>query len=144
MPAIRTLHAAPPFDELRDLAAAASTDDPALRESVAAIVRDVATRGDDALLEYTARFDRLEVAHASALRVGADELAEAADAIEPELLGLAARRRIQHPRLPREAARARLPGPARGRERARASAWRRCAAWGSTSRADALRIRRPC
>jgi len=86
MPAIRTLHVRPPFDELRALAAAASTDDPALRESVAAIVRDVATRGDDALLEYTARFDRLEVPHASALRVGADELAAAADAIEPELL----------------------------------------------------------
>ena len=86
MPAIRTLHAAPPFHELRDLAAAASTDDPALRESVAAIVRDVATRGDEALLEYTARFDRLEVSDASALRVGADELAAAADDIEPELL----------------------------------------------------------
>jgi histidinol dehydrogenase len=86
MPAIRTLHVRPPFDELRALAAAASTDDPALRESVAAIVREVASRGDDALLEYTARFDRLEVAHASALRVGADELAAAANAIEPELL----------------------------------------------------------
>ena len=86
MPAIRTLHVAPPFHELRALAAAASTDDPALRESVAAIVRDVAVRGDDALLEYTARFDRLEVADASALRVGADELAAAAHAIDPELL----------------------------------------------------------
>ena len=86
MPAIRTLHVQPPFDTLRALAAAASTDDPALREAVAAIVNDVAARGDDALLEYTRRFDRLEVADASALRVGADELAEAASAIDSALL----------------------------------------------------------
>jgi histidinol dehydrogenase len=86
MPAIRTLHVQPPFDELRALAAAASTDDPALRESVAAIVRDVATRGDDALVEYTRRFDRLDVAEASALRVGVDELEVASRSIDPELL----------------------------------------------------------
>lgn len=86
MPAIRTLHVQPPFDELRALAASASTDDPALRESVAAIVRDVATRGDDALVEYTHRFDRLDVAEASALRVGVDELEAASRAIDPELL----------------------------------------------------------
>ncbi|MBD0319370.1 MAG: histidinol dehydrogenase [Gemmatimonadetes bacterium] len=83
---IRTLHVQPPFDELRDLAAAASTDEPALREAVAAIVHDVATRGDDALLEYTRRFDRLDVADAAALRVGPDELAAAAGAIDPGLL----------------------------------------------------------
>jgi histidinol dehydrogenase len=66
---IRTLHVQPPFDELRALAAAASTDDPALRDAVSAILRDVAARGDDAVLEYTRRFDRLDVADASALRV---------------------------------------------------------------------------
>lgn len=83
---IRTLHVQPPFDELRALAAAASTDDPELRDAVAAIVRDVAARGDDAVVEYTRRFDRLEVADVSALRVGRDEMEEAARAIEPELL----------------------------------------------------------
>lgn len=86
MPAIRTLHVQPPFDELRALAAAASTDDPALREAVAAIVHEVATRGDDALLEYTRRFDRLDVTDAAGLRVGPDELARAASAIDPGLL----------------------------------------------------------
>jgi histidinol dehydrogenase len=86
MPAIRTLHVRAPFDELRELAAAASTDDPALRESVAAIVRDVATRGDAALLEYTRRFDRLDAPDAAALRVGPDELEAAARALDPELL----------------------------------------------------------
>ncbi|HEX8359945.1 MAG TPA: histidinol dehydrogenase [Longimicrobium sp.] len=83
---IRTLHVQPPFDELRALAAAASTDDPALRDAVSAILRDVAARGDDAVLEYTRRFDRLDVADASALRVGPEEMEEAARAIDPELL----------------------------------------------------------
>jgi histidinol dehydrogenase len=83
---IRTLHVQPPFDELRALAAAASTDDPELRDAVAAIVRDVAARGDEAVVEYTRRFDRLEVDDVSALRVGPDEMEAAAHAIEPELL----------------------------------------------------------
>ncbi len=83
---IRTLHVRPPFDELRALAAAASTDDPDLRDAVSAIVRDVAARGDEAVLEYTRRFDRLDVADASALRVGPDAMEEAARAIDPELL----------------------------------------------------------
>jgi histidinol dehydrogenase len=83
---IRTLHVQPPFDELRALAAAASTDDPELRDAVAAIVRDVAARGDEAVVEYTRRFDRLEVDDVSALRVGPDEMEAAARAIEPELL----------------------------------------------------------
>jgi histidinol dehydrogenase len=86
MPAIRTLHVQPPFDELRALAAAASTDDPALREAVAAIVHEVATRGDEALLEYTRRFDRLDVADTAGLRVGPDELERAAGTIDPGLL----------------------------------------------------------
>ncbi|HYW09097.1 MAG TPA: histidinol dehydrogenase, partial [Longimicrobium sp.] len=84
---IRTLHVDPPFAELRALAAAASTDDPALRDAVAAIVRDVAGRGDAALIEYTRRFDGLDVANAGELRVGADELEAAARAVDPELLG---------------------------------------------------------
>jgi histidinol dehydrogenase len=83
---IRTLHVRPPFDELRALAAAASTDDPELRDAVSVIVRDVAARGDDAVLEYTRRFDRLDAADASALRVGPEEMEEAARAIDPELL----------------------------------------------------------
>lgn len=83
---IRTLRAAPPFAELAALASAASTDDPALREAVAAIVGEVRARGDRALLEYTARFDGFEPADAATLRVGPDALAEAADAVDPELL----------------------------------------------------------
>jgi histidinol dehydrogenase len=83
---IRTIRSAPPFAELREMAAAASTDDPALRESVARIVGDVAARGDAALVEYTRRFDNLDVDSASGLRIGADELERAAASIDPELL----------------------------------------------------------
>lgn len=85
-PTIRTVRAAPPYRELRALAAAASTDDPALRASVGAIVADVRARGDAALLEYTARFDHFDAASAAGLRIGADRLAAAAAAVDPELL----------------------------------------------------------
>ncbi|HEX2202099.1 MAG TPA: histidinol dehydrogenase [Longimicrobium sp.] len=87
MPNIRTLRAAPPFAELRALASAASTDDPALREAVAGIVREVAARGDAALVEYTARFDGFDAGSAAGLRIGAEELERAAASIDPALLG---------------------------------------------------------
>ena len=45
--------------------------------AVAAIIADVRARGDAALCDYTARFDRLTVETAAALRVGADEIAAA-------------------------------------------------------------------
>ena len=83
---IRNLRAAPPFLELREMASAASTDDPALRDAVAGILRDVAGRGDAALIGYTARFDGFEVADAAGLRIGEEELARAAASVEPELL----------------------------------------------------------
>jgi histidinol dehydrogenase len=83
---IRTLRAAPPFRELREAAAAASTDDPALREAVAAILREVRDRGDAALLEHTARLDGFDAGSAAGLRVGAEALAAAAEAVDPALL----------------------------------------------------------
>src|SRR5215213_8224123 len=69
------------------MALAASTDDPELREAVARIVADVAARGDEALVEYTRRFDGFDAASAEGLRIGAEELERAAGAIDPELLG---------------------------------------------------------
>jgi histidinol dehydrogenase len=65
---------------------AASTGDPRLREDVAAILAAVAERGDDALLEYTARFDRLPAASVAELRLGEAELAAAAAEVDGELL----------------------------------------------------------
>ncbi|HEX6038067.1 MAG TPA: histidinol dehydrogenase [Longimicrobium sp.] len=86
MPLIRTLRVSPPFRELREMAAAASTDDPALRDAVAGILRQVARAGDAALLEFTARFDHFSVPTAADLRIGADALAAAAQAVDPALL----------------------------------------------------------
>lgn len=84
---IRTLRVAPPFAELRQMAAAASTDDPGLREAVAGILREVRARGDEALLDYTARFDGFQAPDAPGLRIGVEQLEEAARSIDPDLLG---------------------------------------------------------
>ena len=51
---------------------------------VAAIIADIRARGDAALLDYTARFDRQHLTPAT-LRVTADEIQEAAAAISPML-----------------------------------------------------------
>ncbi|HEX6005895.1 MAG TPA: histidinol dehydrogenase, partial [Burkholderiales bacterium] len=55
--------------ELRELLARDSAQDAAIDEAVAAILADVRARGDAALLDYTRRFDRIEVASAAALEV---------------------------------------------------------------------------
>ena len=53
--------------------------------AVAAIIDDVAARGDAALLEYTRRFDRLDL-EAAQLRLGAGEIAAAAAAVPGETM----------------------------------------------------------
>ncbi len=61
---------------------------------VAAIIADLRARGDDALIDYTARFDRLDLTPAT-LRVTPDEIDAAAAAVPAPLLDaldLAARR----------------------------------------------------
>jgi len=54
-------------------------------EAVAAIIADVAARGDAALIDYTRRFDRLELT-ARTLRVDAAEIAGAAASCSPDAL----------------------------------------------------------
>ncbi len=51
--------------------------------ATAAIVADVRARGDQAVLDYTARFDRLDLTPAT-MRVTPDEIAAAVKAIDPE------------------------------------------------------------
>ena len=58
--------------------------DSAVNETVTQVLRDVSTRGDAAVLEYTARFDRLDVASMAELEVSAERLLAARQAIEPE------------------------------------------------------------
>src|ERR1700722_14888504 len=52
-------------------------------DAVAAIIDDVARRGDAALIDYTKRFDRLG-GSAAQLRLSAQEIAAAADAAAGE------------------------------------------------------------
>lgn len=84
---IRVLETAPPFDEIRSLPRAAAESDPAFREEVERIVREVAVRGDEALLEYVRRFDGFPAESVDSLRVPVDRLAAAVESIDPQLLG---------------------------------------------------------
>ena len=53
--------------------------------AVTAIIADVRARGDEALFEYTARFDKAEL---TALEVSAEEINEAFASVEPEFLDI--------------------------------------------------------
>jgi histidinol dehydrogenase len=76
--------------------------DAAIEARVAAIVADVGSRGDAAVLEYTARFDGLQAPSLTALELGADELRAALSRITPAqadaLRAAAARVRDYHER----------------------------------------------
>ena len=61
--------------------------DQAIEERVAAILADVKTRGDAAVLEYTRRFDGLDAPSVAALELTRDELKAAFDAITPAQRG---------------------------------------------------------
>lgn len=69
-------------------------DSPDVDQAVAEIINDVRTRGDEAVIELTAKFDRLELNQEN-LRVSAEEIAEAVSKVsdeEMEALKLAADR----------------------------------------------------
>jgi histidinol dehydrogenase len=86
----------PDFDHcLADLTAWQEDLDQSVNEAVAGILADVARRGDTAVLEYTARFDRLQAASVADLEVSAERQQEALQRIDPaqrEALEFAARR----------------------------------------------------
>jgi len=73
---VRRLDAqAPGFErEFAGLIAFEAAQDAAVDATVAAIVADVRARGDEALLEYTARLDRFSVASAAALEIAPAEM----------------------------------------------------------------------
>ena len=58
--------------------------DQSVTETVTAIIADVASRGDAALLEYTARFDRLPVAAVAELEVSHQRQAAALETIDAQ------------------------------------------------------------
>ena len=73
------------FDvKLDQLLAFESTQDEKLETTVAAILKDVRTRGDAALLEYTQRFDRLPVNSAASLEISKSELRAAFEGLPAE------------------------------------------------------------
>jgi histidinol dehydrogenase len=94
---------APDFDaELARVVHWSAETDASIELRVAEILDDVKKRGDAAVLEYTARFDRLTVPSMAALELGRGELAAALDAVTPAqraaLEAAAARVRAFHER----------------------------------------------
>lgn len=72
------------MNELGKLLAFEETADEVLEATVAAILKDVRLRGDTAVLEYTAKFDRLPLVSAAAMELSRDELRSAFSALPPE------------------------------------------------------------
>ena len=70
--------------ELDALLAYEATADEKLEATVAAILADVKRRGDEAVLEYTNKFDRLPLANAAAMELPRAELKAAFDGISAE------------------------------------------------------------
>lgn len=69
---------APAFDaDLNALLKYEATQDKAIYETVNQILRDVREKGDDAVLEYTRRFDGMDVNDIKQLEITRDELREA-------------------------------------------------------------------
>ena len=87
MPDIRRLSTDQPgFDaELAALTALEAAQDDRVDRVVADILADVKRRGDAALLEYTARFDRVTVARAADLEVPREEMLRARDGLDATL-----------------------------------------------------------
>lgn len=60
-----------------------ASEDEAIDRAAASILADVKARGDAAVLEYTKRFDRLDVAAVSALEIGRDAMQAALAQLSP-------------------------------------------------------------
>ncbi|MEP0073464.1 MAG: histidinol dehydrogenase [Marinomonas sp.] len=72
--------------ELDALLAWDSVSDEAVQSSVANIVEQVRRRGDEAVIEFTNRFDRRNVAAASDLEISRDEMAQAKNRVSKEMV----------------------------------------------------------
>jgi len=83
---IRSLRTREPFPEIREILRLETREDPEFRQSVANILRQTAERGDEALLEYTERFDGVAANAVEELRVTRDEMERAATELDPDLL----------------------------------------------------------
>ena len=99
MTAIRRLDTAQPdfVAQLDDLLAFETAQDPQVDATVAAILADVRARGDAAVLEYTRRFDRIDVQALGALEVPRAALGQALAGLPPAQRGAlaAAEKRVR-------------------------------------------------
>jgi len=90
--------------KLSALLAFEGTQDPAIDAAVAAILADVKQRGDDAVLDYTRKFDRLDARSMPELEIGAGEMKVALSSLpvaqRDALNQAAARIRSYHERQP--------------------------------------------
>jgi len=77
-------HAAGFNEDLNKLLAFEETSDENLEAAVAGILADVRKRGDAAVLEYTRKFDRLELQHAAAMELPRADLRNAFDGLSAE------------------------------------------------------------
>ncbi len=73
------------FASLDALTHHAGALDEGVDKTVAAILADIRTRGDEAVLEYTQKFDRLNAPSMAALELSKQEMKSAFDALEPDL-----------------------------------------------------------
>jgi len=89
-------------DELKDLLALEAEQDASIEKTVLEILADIRCRGDAALLDYTRKFDHLDLHNASHLELPASELHTALASLSPEqrsaLEAAADRIRIFHER----------------------------------------------
>ena len=69
--------------EFQTLLSAKREDSPDVDQVVADIIADVRARGDEALLEYTERFDRLTLTQET-LRLSDDEIAAEIQKVAPQ------------------------------------------------------------
>lgn len=82
-------------EQFRALLAYEEQRDPHVEGAVADIIHAVRTRGDEALLEFTEKFDRVKANSAAELEIGQNELKQAFDTLDPaqrEALKVAAQR----------------------------------------------------
>ena len=71
-------------EQFRALLAYEEQRDPHVEGAVADIIHAVRKRGDEALLEFTEKFDRVKANSAADLEIGQDELKHAFDTLDPD------------------------------------------------------------
>src|SRR5690554_3196760 len=73
------------MDVLTQLLDRRMIEDPAVTQAVSRILHDVRTRGDEAVLEYTRRFDDLQVSEMAQLEVTQQQMQAALEHLDPAL-----------------------------------------------------------